>query len=107
LPGPPPADLAGRTFIVPVQGVPVAALVPSFSDPRSGGRVHLAIDILAPRNTPVLAADDGSIAGVMHSGLGGLTVYQYDAERKYCYYYAHLERYADGLVAGQAVRRGQ
>jgi murein DD-endopeptidase MepM/ murein hydrolase activator NlpD len=65
------------------------------------------VDILAPRNTPVQAVDDGTIAKLFLSKAGGNTIYQFDPSGRLCYYYAHLERYADGLHEGQAVSRGQ
>ena len=71
------------------------------------GRVHEAVDILAPRHTPVQAVDDGTIAKLFPSKAGGNTIYQFDPNGRLCYYYAHLERYADGLHEGQAVSRGQ
>jgi murein DD-endopeptidase MepM/ murein hydrolase activator NlpD len=81
--------------------------VESFSEVRSGTRVHEALDILAPRNTPVKAVDDGTIARLFYSKAGGITVYQFDPSERFCYYYAHLERYADGLREGDRVRKGQ
>jgi hypothetical protein len=105
--GPPPAEaLANRDLLLPVEGVQPDALVRSFADAR-GGRKHEALDILAPRNTPVKAVEGGSIARLFLSKAGGITVYQFDPTEQYCYYYAHLERYADGLAEGQAVRKGQ
>jgi murein DD-endopeptidase MepM/ murein hydrolase activator NlpD len=98
--------LANRDLLIPVEGVQPDQLVRSFADSR-GGRQHEAIDILAPRNTPVKAIEDGTIARLFFSKAGGITVYQFDPTEQYCYYYAHLERYADGLVEGQPVRKGQ
>jgi murein DD-endopeptidase MepM/ murein hydrolase activator NlpD len=62
---------------------------------------------MAPRNTPILAVEDGNVAKLFTSKQGGLTVYQFDPSTTYAYYYAHLERYADGLKEGDSVRRGQ
>jgi murein DD-endopeptidase MepM/ murein hydrolase activator NlpD len=103
----PVADLRSRGLRVPVAGVSLEALRSSFDDPRSGGRTHEAMDILAPRRTPVVAVEDGTVAKLFHSEAGGITVYQYDPDRKYAYYYAHLERYAAGLTEGDAVRAGE
>jgi murein DD-endopeptidase MepM/ murein hydrolase activator NlpD len=100
-------DLAARKLTIPVNGVSAEKLVRSYHDARTGGREHEALDILAPRNTPVVAVEDGTIARLFLSKAGGLTVYQFDPSREYCYYYAHLERYADGLKEGDAVHRGQ
>ena len=100
-------ELARRGLEIPVQGVTAAQLVRSFSDARSGGREHEAIDILAARNTPVLAVEDGTVARLFLSKAGGNTIYQFDPGQEYCYYYAHLERYAEGLKEGDYVRKGQ
>jgi peptidoglycan LD-endopeptidase LytH len=104
---PPPADLARRDFEIPVEGVSPDQLVRSFEDRRSGERAHEALDILAPRNTPVKAVEDGTIARLFESKAGGTTIYQFDPNEQYCYYYAHLERYADGLREGDKVKKGQ
>jgi murein DD-endopeptidase MepM/ murein hydrolase activator NlpD len=105
-----PADagsLKERGLAMPVKDVPRSALVESFHEVRSGNREHEAIDILAPRNTPVVAIDDGTIAKLFVSKAGGNTIYQFDPSEQYVYYYAHLERYADGLKEGDTVKRGQ
>jgi peptidoglycan LD-endopeptidase LytH len=102
-----PADLTGRDFEMPVEGVKSDQLVRSFADSRTGSRAHEAIDILAPRNTPVKAVEDGTIARLFESKAGGTTIYQFDPTEQYCYYYAHLERYAEGLREGEKVRKGQ
>jgi len=100
-------DLAARHLTIPVEGIPADKLVRSYHDARTGGREHEALDILAPRNTPVVAVEDGTIAKLFLSKAGGNTIYQFDPNRRYAYYYAHLERYADGLQEGEPVRRGQ
>lgn len=99
-------ELVERHLTFPVQGVPRTALVDSFHQAREGHE-HEAVDILAPRNTPVLAVEDGTIAKLFLSKAGGNTIYQFDPSGEYCYYYAHLERYADGLKDGDRVSRGQ
>jgi len=102
-----PTDLRQRNLVLPVQGIRPEQLQNTFDDSRSGGRVHEALDIMAPRNTPVLAVEDGKIAKLFTSKQGGLTIYQFDPSETYAYYYAHLERYADGLKEGMVLRRGQ
>ena len=104
------ADLAPeipglRPLVVPVEGISAAALRDTFAEGRVGHR-HEAIDIAAPRGTPVLAADDGTIVKLFTSVPGGLTIYQFDPEARFSYYYAHLDRYAAGLHPGMRVRRG-
>lgn len=108
--GPPPqspAELADRDLDIPVDGVKPEQLTRSFDEMRGASRQHQAIDILAPRNTPVKAVEDGVIARLFYSKAGGITIYQFDPSERYCYYYAHLERYADGLREGQQIRKGQ
>ncbi len=100
-------DLVARHLTVPVQGIGRDTLVRSYHDARTGGREHEALDILAPRNTPVVAVEDGTIAKLFLSKAGGNTIYQFDPNREYAYYYAHLERYAEGLKEGEPVHRGQ
>lgn len=104
---PPPPDLRRRDLLLPVEGIDRDELSDTFADARGSGRSHEAIDIMAPRGTPVLAVDDGKIAKLFSSELGGLTVYQFDPTGNYAYYYAHLDRYAPGLAAGTPIRRGR
>ena len=94
-------------LIIPVQGVRADQLQDTFMDARTEGRVHDAIDIAAPAGTPVLAAADGEIAKLFQSERGGTTIYQYSADKKLVYYYAHLQRYADGLAPGKFVHQGE
>ncbi len=103
----PSPDLRERNLLIPVEGASPTDLHSSFSDPRGLGRRHEAMDIMAPRNTPVLAVDDGAIGRLFVSEAGGLTIYAFDLTGQYVYYYAHLERYAAGLRDGAAVHRGQ
>jgi murein DD-endopeptidase MepM/ murein hydrolase activator NlpD len=100
--------LRERQLMVPVAGVEPSGLRDSFDDARDGGaRRHRAIDIMAPRGTPVLAADEGRVYRVASNRLGGLTVYVLDATERFMYYYAHLDAYRDGLRAGMRVARGE
>ncbi len=100
-------ELTARKLTIPVSGIPPEKLVRSYDDTRSGKRQHEAIDILAPTGTPVVAVEDGTIAKLFNSKAGGLTVYQFDPGQQYSYYYAHLDRYADGIKEGDRVSRGQ
>jgi murein DD-endopeptidase MepM/ murein hydrolase activator NlpD len=102
------AALASMRLLIPVQGVAPAQLQDTFNDSRSEGRIHDAIDIIAPRDTPVLAATDGRVVKLFRSVKGGITLYQLAAaDEHYVLYYAHLERYADGLTEGHLARRGE
>jgi murein DD-endopeptidase MepM/ murein hydrolase activator NlpD len=102
----PIADLRGRQLAIPVRGVEYDDLRSSFDEKRGASRLHEAMDILAPRHTPVLAVEDGTIARLFASQAGGTTIYQYDPSSRYVYYYAHLQRYAPGLAEGGRVKRG-
>ncbi|MEO7391534.1 MAG: M23 family metallopeptidase [Ramlibacter sp.] len=105
----PPSDgatlLAARPLMIPVEGVPPAALLDTYEQGRVGHR-HEAIDIGAPRGTRVLAVDEGKVVKLFTSVPGGLTVYQFDPAGNLVYYYAHLDRYADNLKEGMTLRRG-
>ena len=97
--------LASRPLDFPVKGYE-ASLRDNF-DERRGNTLHEALDIMAPRGTPVVAVDDGRIAKLFTSKPGGLTIYQYDPAERLAYYYAHLDRYAPGVKQGEKVKRGQ
>jgi murein DD-endopeptidase MepM/ murein hydrolase activator NlpD len=97
----------GASLLIPVRGIRPDQLRDSYADARSGGRVHNAIDIMAPGGTPVLAAADGTIHRLRTGGLGGVTIYQIGDDGRTMYYYAHLQRYAAGMRDGLPVRRGQ
>jgi murein DD-endopeptidase MepM/ murein hydrolase activator NlpD len=97
--------LRARELAVPVIGVAREDLHDSFDDLR-GLRQHEGIDLAAPAGTPVVAVDDGTIAKLFVSDAGGNTVYLFDPSATYAYYYAHLDRYADGLHEVQVVKRG-
>jgi murein DD-endopeptidase MepM/ murein hydrolase activator NlpD len=100
-------DLRRRRLDVPVGTIERADLRSSFDELRGGSRRHEAMDLLAPRHTPVTAVEAGIIARLFNSKAGGITIYQFDPTTTYAYYYAHLERYAPGLVEGATVTRGQ
>jgi len=93
-------------LLIPVSGITAAQLSNTFTDARSEGRLHDAIDIMAPTGTPVVAVDDGAIVKLFNSKPGGITIYQFDDTAELAYYYAHLDHYADGLTEGQSVKRG-
>jgi murein DD-endopeptidase MepM/ murein hydrolase activator NlpD len=102
------AMLRKRNLEFPVEGIDADDLRDTFFDARGEGRTHEALDIIAPRGTPIRAVENGTIAKLFNSrGGGGLTIYQFDPSQVFCYYYAHLDGYAPGLREGQSVRRGQ
>lgn len=92
---------------IPVAGVRPAQLVDTWGQSRAGGaRAHEAIDIMAARGTPVLAAAPGRVEKLFASHDGGNTVYVRSPGGGLVFYYAHLDAYRPGLAEGQAVRRG-
>ena len=92
-------------LLVPVDGVRVQHLRNNFDDAR-GSRPHAALDIMAPRDTPVRAVADGTIARLSSTRRGGTGVEQHDDAEAYCFYYGHLARHSEGLSEGQRVQRG-
>lgn len=105
-----PADyaaLAGRRLAFPVPGVDPATVRDTFDEARGGGRKHEATDIMAPAGTPVVAVGDGTVKKLFFSLRGGLTIYEFDPAGTYCYYYAHLQKYASGLAEGRSIKRGE
>ena len=101
------AGIPGVGLLVPVQGVKAASLVNTYDQARGQGRRHDAIDIMAPRGTPVLAVADGVVMKLFQSERGGITLYELAPDRRTIYYYAHLDRYAAGIAEGKPLRRGQ
>jgi peptidoglycan LD-endopeptidase LytH len=96
-----------RALFFPIAGGDSTRLDDTFDEPRDGGaRKHNAIDIMAPRGTPVLSVDDGRILRLSSSAKGGITIYATDLEERFVYYYAHLDRYYPSIYAGRPLLRG-
>jgi murein DD-endopeptidase MepM/ murein hydrolase activator NlpD len=113
--GPPPPPVPQRPALVlgptgvaiPVAGVKGEQLQDTYTQARSGGRVHNAIDIMAAHGTPVVAAAPGTVEKLFFSqGGGGITAYVRSEDGRWIYYYAHLQDYAPGLREGQKVKQG-
>lgn len=103
-----PPSGVGEALVIPVQGIRPDQLSDTFTDGRGGGaRLHEALDIMAPRGTRVVAAAPGRIESLFRSDAGGNTIYVRSNDRRTIYYYAHLDAYAQGLMEGDTVRRGQ
>lgn len=98
--------VAANQLLIPVFGISASQLNDTFQEARGTNRRHDAIDILAPRGTQVLAVADGTVAKLFDSKPGGLTLYQFDAPEKLAYYYAHLDRYAAGIIEGTILKQG-
>ncbi|WP_460452947.1 M23 family metallopeptidase [Arenimonas aestuarii] len=91
---------------IPVEGIAAKDLVDSFADARGQDRVHDALDIMAAEGTPVLAVADGPVVKLFDSVPGGITLYQFDQTGQVAFYYAHMQRYADGVQEGKALSQG-
>jgi murein DD-endopeptidase MepM/ murein hydrolase activator NlpD len=105
-----PADVAllEREVAMPLDGIDPATLHSSFADARGGGtRTHQALDIMAPRGTPIRSAASGRVLALFTSRDGGLMVYAADSSERWVLMYAHLDRYAPGLTDSTRLARGQ
>jgi murein DD-endopeptidase MepM/ murein hydrolase activator NlpD len=89
----------------PIRGLTLGELRDMFQE-KHFGHAHEAIDILAPKGTPVHAVVSGTVQKLFLSKPGGNTIYEFDEMGVYCYYYAHLDEYAKGLREGMRVERG-
>lgn len=100
------ARFSAERLLVPVDGIDPSDLDDTFTARRSGGRTHNAIDILAPKGTPVLAVSDGEVVRIHTNRLGGKVLYLRSPDGAYEFYYAHLDAYESGLEVGTTVRQG-
>ena len=102
-----PSPGPSEPIIIPVSGVRAEQLVDTFDDARGEGRVHDAIDIMAPRGAAVLAAAAGTVEKLFDSRRGGRTIYIRRVGGEWVDYYAHLDGYAPGLAEGRRVEQGE
>lgn len=100
-------SVSDAPLLLPVLGVQPSELTDTFYQTRGSTRIHEALDIMAPRGREIVAVADGKLAKLFNSKQGGLTVYQFDPSERFAYYYAHLDRYAPGLVEGKQLKRGE
>lgn len=100
-------DLRAHSLVIPVAGTKAEKLVDSFDDRRGGTHRHEALDIMAPRGTPVLSADAGTVLKLHNSAAGGLTIYVANPTQRFIMLYAHLDRYRTGIAEGMTVKKGE
>ena len=80
---------------------PGSSFSDSFGAPRSGGRRHQGVDMMAGRGTSIYAVVSGSVSH-SSSGLGGNQIWLHGSDGN-TYFYAHLSAYVGG---GGAVNAG-
>lgn len=100
-------ELLTRELAMPLARIDPTKLHSNFNDLRGGTRRHEALDIMAPRRTPVLSAAPGRVLKLFTSRNGGLMVYAADSSERFILMYAHLDSYAPGLHDGDTLTRGQ
>jgi peptidoglycan LD-endopeptidase LytH len=101
-----PLRARGSNLVIPVEGVSPEELLDTFTDARGKSRRHEAIDIAAPHGTPVLSVAPSTVLKLFQSVQGGTTLYTLAQDESTVYYYAHLDRYADGIVEGRKLNAG-
>ncbi|HMI54873.1 MAG TPA: M23 family metallopeptidase [Gemmatimonadaceae bacterium] len=100
------AYFLAHPLMVPVEGISPSQLTDTYHQGRSGGRIHMATDIMAMRGTPVLSAANGRVIKLANGGAGGITIFIADASGRYLHYYAHLMGYAPNVAEGVQVQEG-
>jgi murein DD-endopeptidase MepM/ murein hydrolase activator NlpD len=104
-----PADATAvtpATLSFPVPSVATERLDDSFDAPRGRGRKHNAIDILAPKGTPVVSVEDGRVLRLTRNASGGISLYATNLDEQFVYYYAHLDGYHSSIYTGRPLMRG-
>ena len=91
-------------MVCPVDGF--STFTDTWGAPRSGGRSHQGVDMLASRGTPLVAIEAGTIRRMGNGGLGGITIWL-TGQSGDEYYYAHMDAWAPGLSVGQSVGAGE
>ncbi len=100
-------ELRERNLQLPLPELTVGQLRDSFDEDRAGGeRHHNAIDIEAPKGTPILSVDTGNVLKLHTSRAGGISVYATDPRGRFIYFYAHLDAYHPMLVEGVVLMPG-
>ena len=101
------AHLFEMGFPLPIEQFPVERMHDTFLASRGKHRRHHALDLPAPRGTPIVAVVDGTVERLGRDRRGGIVCYQRDDTGKLVFYYAHMARHAPGLRVGDRVAKGQ
>lgn len=77
--------------------------------PRSAGRRHEGVDIIAPEGAPLVAVTAGVISKIVpaSSGSRGGNYFRLSTPDGTYFTYIHLQRFAPGLYVGQPVSAGE
>ncbi|MFM7763993.1 MAG: M23 family metallopeptidase, partial [Acidimicrobiaceae bacterium] len=92
--------------VFPTQGR--CSFVDSWHDKRSGGRLHVGVDIVGPTGLAIYAVTDGTVTKMYgaESKLSGNALRLTAADATY-FFYAHLDSFAPGITVGTVVKAGQ
>ena len=98
---------AASIDVFPVQGR--CGYADTWHAPRSGGRVHLGVDIIAARGNLVYAAAEGTITKVYYDRPGSLSGngVRLTTDDGTYFFYAHFDTIAEGISPGVRVQAGQ
>jgi peptidoglycan hydrolase-like protein with peptidoglycan-binding domain len=106
-PTPAPSGPAVVPIVFPVLGP--CWFSDTWKAPRSGGRQHEGVDIIAKSGTPIYAVANGTITRVFldrPGSLGGNAIRLTASDGTY-FHYAHLSAFAEGAGLGATVVAGQ
>jgi peptidoglycan hydrolase-like protein with peptidoglycan-binding domain len=98
---------AMQLAVFPVQGP--CSFIDTWHEARGGGRLHIGVDIIAPRGNLVYAVADGTITRTYVEGrdkLSGNGVRLTMADGTY-FFYGHFDAIAPGIQVGSVVKAGQ
>ncbi len=99
-------DTAAVSLPVPILlGVVVTDLDENFGDPRSDGRLHQGLDIMAPHGTPIGSPTAAVVTGVGNGSSSGLYVRTANPGGE-TFVYMHLSQVATGIARGTILARG-
>jgi len=96
-----------RASVFPVQGP--CWFTDTWHAPRSGGRRHVGVDIIAPTGKAIYAVTDGMITRQWFDKPGSLggNALRLTADDDTYFHYAHLSEFAPGIDLGSEVVAGQ
>ncbi len=91
-----------RDLLIPIKDLPKSGIEDTWGSVRENNRTHEGVDIFAKRGTPVFSGTSGFVLRVGQSNLGGNYVFV-RGKGGVRYYYAHLDKIAEGAERGMEV----